>query len=259
MRHDGEPLKKDVAASSGPQPQASDDSVEVIPYNTFQKGFTTEPQFYIKRGHGIIRERCLFFINCVKTRGFECLPLEEAKDLFSQVTDNWDRLTLKNYFGSRKDRSRRVIRKISQYTSGTISSENIVLEHDIPETRGYLEKLGLVRYEKRGPRWFMLINEGSVVPEFGHSPARAREGSHGVASIDDLSLSSMAAKQPTAAAVDHDVVDGEHGDSREKRESHRMRDINRSSETNQKRVAQPSDEHFNPNLSFVKPRQKDPG
>jgi hypothetical protein len=76
----------------------------------------------------------------------------------------FDRYTIKAYFGTKKHISRKSIFRRAIYGgNGTVSNKTIDLSQDVPTTAGYLEKLGLVDFEKRGKTWFMVVNENAVL------------------------------------------------------------------------------------------------
>jgi len=124
--------------------------------------FTTQPSLkgYIKRGSFIIRNRCLDFIEPMQKAGIKELPIEEAIEAFGIH----DRATIKAYFGTLPSRSCRLIHRTARYATGTMSMKTITLEQPILKTRGYLEKLGLVHYERRGSHWFMVLENPILVP-----------------------------------------------------------------------------------------------
>jgi hypothetical protein len=123
--------------------------------------FTTEPatRGYVKRGSFIIRNRCLDYIEPLRKAGIKELPIEQAIDTFGVH----DRATIKAYFGTLPGRSMRLIQQTAHYATGTLSMKSIRLDQDIPKTKGYLEKLGLVHYEKRGSHWFMILENAVLV------------------------------------------------------------------------------------------------
>jgi hypothetical protein len=60
------------------------------------KTFTTEPKDYVKRGCNTVRSRCIDFVDQLRAKGFEKeLPVEKVKDLFSEITGEYDRITIK--------------------------------------------------------------------------------------------------------------------------------------------------------------------
>jgi hypothetical protein len=129
------------------------------------KTFTTEPKDYVKRGCNTIRSRCIDFVDQLRAKGFEKeLPVEKVKDLFSEITGEYDRITIKRYFGTLPGKSTRKMRRWAKYQSGTQSVKDIELSQNITKTQGYLEKLGLVSYEKHGKVWFMTLKNCQIVP-----------------------------------------------------------------------------------------------
>lgn len=152
-----------------------------------------------------IRRRAL---NYLVELGVKEIPLEKAKEQFSEITGLYDRLTLKAYFGTKKHRSKKNIQRIARYGTGTFSFKNIELIQDVETKCGYLEKLGLVHFEQRGKTWFMIVNENAVlVPQLyerkqlsmenislspisqkvnGQSPRKESEKTFGCLSINEL-------------------------------------------------------------------------
>jgi hypothetical protein len=126
-------------------------TVEIV--EAIERPFSTEPKRYVKRGSHIVRERSLRYIGILKEKydvSHE-VPLEQAKQIFQDELDIWDRTSLKAYFGTQPDVSRRQIKRRAMYhNTGTISPKTIELEQSIPKREGYLERLGLVKFEKRG-------------------------------------------------------------------------------------------------------------
>lgn len=167
-----------------------------------------ERTFTTHRRHreGSVRRSCLAFIDLLRQRGYTQLPLEGAQDLFSHVMDKWDFKTIKAYFGVQEHTSEKVIDRTARYASGTISFKKIQLRQKVAGKQGYLERLGLVDYEQRGARWFLIVNESSLVPELGRMGTSVREASQ--QSITNLSLTpkhfgeSIATEQPNVETID---------------------------------------------------------
>jgi hypothetical protein len=113
-----------------------------------------------KRRFSIVRRRAINFLRTIDAKE---LPVKKAKDLFSQVTDLWDRATKKAYFGTQEHVSKRDMDRIARYGTGTFSFKHIELVQHVRNQRGYLEKLGLVHYELRGETWFMVIHQDAVL------------------------------------------------------------------------------------------------
>jgi hypothetical protein len=151
--------------------------------------FTTESKTYIQREFGTVRNKCIGFIALLTKQGVTReIPLNEAIDLFQlHISNAMDRTTIKAYFGSMPGKAKKVIHREAQYASGTISNKTITLTEDIKKKEGYLEKLGLVHYEKRANTWFLVLNyENPIVPEMGKSATNTYESSS--VSIDNFSL-----------------------------------------------------------------------
>jgi len=147
-----------------------------------ERPFTTEPKHYIKRGSHTIRARCIEYVQKLGQLGFTLeLPLETAQQLFTQTLDIWDRTSLKAYFGTLPGHSKQTIRRWARYQSGTTSVKDIQLSQETRKCEGYLEKLGLVTYGKKGAKWFLILEKPFLVPTL------LNEGSG--ASIDKISLS----------------------------------------------------------------------
>ncbi len=123
-----------------------------------------------------VRQRCLDFTKALRQSGYANeIPLESAKIVFSQVTDLYDRTTIKAYFGSQPGRSIRKIQRLARYASGTASYKSIELAHDIPHKKGYLELLGLVTNQKKGSVWFLILKNEVLVPEISSNNHESSE------------------------------------------------------------------------------------
>jgi hypothetical protein len=164
------------------------------------------------------------------------IPLEEAKRIFQLDMGIWDRASLKAYFGTQLGVSRRIIQRTARYQTGTISNKTIELKQNISKLEGYLERLGLVKFEKRGNTWFMVLNnEVSVIPEIAKSTQSVNESSEQNlrlnyvkrgCSIDNFSLT------PIALGEQHGhELNVKTEDNGEKRESVIGCERNRSSES----------------------------
>jgi len=130
-----------------------------------ERPFTTQPKHYVKRGCNTVRSRCTFYVDQLRVLNYTLeLPLEKAKDLFSEILGIYDRISLKRYFGTLPGKSTRKIRRWARYQSGTQSVKDIELTQDTQKTKGYLEKLGLVTYECHGKVWFMVLENWVIVP-----------------------------------------------------------------------------------------------
>jgi hypothetical protein len=117
--------------------------------------------FSNSRKCGTVRRRA---VNYLSALGVKEIPLAKAIEKFSELTDMFDRYTIKAYFGTKKHTSRKLIFRRAIYGgNGTVSNKTIDLSQDVPTTAGYLEKLGLVDFEKRGKTWFMVVNENAVL------------------------------------------------------------------------------------------------
>ena len=113
-----------------------------------------------------VRRTAIQFILGLRSQGYTNeLPLQDAKQLFSLITDKWDRMTLKAYFGTVAHRSKRVINQRSQYASGTVSFKTIELTQNTLSNPGYLERMGLVSYNLKGNIWFMKVENSVLVPQ----------------------------------------------------------------------------------------------
>jgi hypothetical protein len=130
------------------------------------KSFTTDPHGFIPRGNKTIRARCVEFIETLEAKHFKELPVENAKDVFSRIIDHWDHRTLTKYFGVQPHRNVKEIDVRKQYASGTVSMRRIELAQNLKEQKGYLERLGLVCFEKRGASWFLVLKNRQLTPEF---------------------------------------------------------------------------------------------
>jgi hypothetical protein len=116
------------------------------------------------RKQSTVRKRAIGFIISLSSLGYtKTIPLNKAKELFSRITDLWDRTTLKAYFGTQEHKSTRKISRMARYGTGTYSFKNIELSQEVCTTKGYLEKMGLVEMERKGNIWFMNICSDSVL------------------------------------------------------------------------------------------------
>jgi hypothetical protein len=116
------------------------------------------------RKRSTVRKRAIRYIVSLSSLGYtKTIPLNKAKELFSRITDLWDRTTLKAYFGTQEHKSTRKISRIARYGTGTYSFKNIELSQEVCTTKGYLEKMGLVEMERKGNIWFMNICSDSVL------------------------------------------------------------------------------------------------
>lgn len=130
------------------------------------------------RKGGIVRVRCLQFIDGLKREGFtHTLPLEEARLRFQLINGVWDERSLQRYFGVQPGQSsRRINKRTTNPTSGTVSFKLIELSQSFEKRAGYLELLGLVSIDKRGPKWFLTLEGDLVVaPELNGPRALAEE------------------------------------------------------------------------------------
>jgi len=132
-----------------------------------EKHFNPKPKV---RNCNTVRCRCLTFLSELRLLGYtKQIPLATAIDLFSKIMDQWDRLTLKAYFGTIPHRSIRKYFSRSQYQSGVVSNKTIELSQEVSATKGYLEKMGLATVEKNGNVWFLVIQEAVLVPQLFRS------------------------------------------------------------------------------------------
>ena len=115
------------------------------------------------RKQTIVRRRATNFILALLKKGYCQIPVEKAKDIFSEETGYYDRSTIKAYFGTQAHTSTKKIRRLARYGTGTFSIKDIELTHKTTTKPGYLEKLGLVTFELRGKTWFLKINEKAVL------------------------------------------------------------------------------------------------
>jgi len=172
--------KKGVPLDGGTETDSAETSSSI---KTHDLTFSTEPKHYVKRGCSTVRTRCIDFVDQLKTRGYTLeIPLEQAKAMFSEIVGAYDRATVKAYFGTLPGRSTRLIRRVARYQSGTFSFKNIELTQDAAKSLGYLEKLGLVTYERHGKVWFMVLENLVVVSQLVKSDHMVTP------SIDKISL-----------------------------------------------------------------------
>lgn len=191
----------------------------------------TEGKHYIKRSCHTVRKRSLNYIAILKQKygvSHE-IPLEAAKRIFQKELDIWDRTSLKAYFGTQTAISKRTIQRTAKYSTGTVSNKTIELRQYIFKSEGYLERLGLVKFEKRGNTWFMILaNNETIVPEIRYPQTRVYEKIE-PKSIENFSLTPiLQGSRETQAEI-------EKREQREKRECHRRREKSLS-ESHQKRT-----------------------
>lgn len=124
----------------------------------------TEKSFTICRGSSIIRKRCIQFIETLHKLGYERIPIDQAKQLFSLTVNVFDRASIKAYFGVYQHVSTRSIQREAHYQSGTYSFKTILLKQKVPYQPGYLELLGLVKYEWVGKILFLIPQNVVLVP-----------------------------------------------------------------------------------------------
>jgi hypothetical protein len=143
-----------------------------------------------------VRRRSINYILNLKENGYKNeLPREQAIEFFSETSGFYDRLTIKAYFGTVAHRSKRKFYQDSQYASGTTTHKTITLSQEIIQSKGYLEKMGLVSYHLKGNVWFMKIENAVLTPELGRS-------SHEF--MKNLSLSPLA--QVGSFGKDHEKI-----------------------------------------------------
>jgi len=195
----------------------------------------TEGKHYIKRSCHTVRKRSLNYIAILKHKygvSHE-IPVEAAKRIFQKELDIWDRTSLKAYFGTQTAISKRTIQRKAIYSTGTVSNKTIELRQYIFKSEGYLERLGLVKFEKRGDTWFMILaNNETIVPEIRHSQTRVYERVE-PKSIENFSLTPILEESRETEA---EIEKREQREKREERECHRMREKSLS-ESHQKRAA----------------------
>jgi len=207
-------------------------------FEVIERPFTTKPRTYVRRGCQTVRRRCLQYLTILKHQYGVTLafPLEEAKRVFQDEMGIWDRTSLKAYFGTQPDVSKRVIQRTARYQTGTISQKTIELRQNISKREGYLERLGLVNYEKRGNTWFMILNkEVSVVPQISRIRVQHNERHESRFSIDNFSLSPNLIEVEERGIV---VSPCQHKQREKQTTTHIGCERNRSTESNQKRVTQ---------------------
>lgn len=105
------------------------------------------------------------FVDSIRMKGYDRIPTDDAIEKFKLITGIMNRGSLRDYFGSQASRSTRKIDQFTRYTSGTVSFKIIELSQNIAHKKGYLEILELVRYEKIGPTWFLVVNNQPLVPQ----------------------------------------------------------------------------------------------
>jgi len=127
---------------------------------SFEPVWKQNPQGEKFRRQSTVRRRAISFILSIDAKE---LPVETAKDLFSEVTELYDRTTLKAYFGTQAHVNTRKYQRTARYGTGTFSFKTIELSQKVKKTKGYLEKMGLAHFELRGNTWFIVINRSAVL------------------------------------------------------------------------------------------------
>ena len=116
------------------------------------------------RESSTVRSRCLLFIETLHKLGYERIPIDQAKQLFSLTVNVFDRASIKAYFGTYQHVSTHSIQREARYQSGTYSFKTIVLKQKVPLQQGYFDLLGLVTYEWIGKTLFLIPKVGVLVP-----------------------------------------------------------------------------------------------
>jgi len=116
------------------------------------------------RESSTVRSRCLLFIETLHKLGYERIPIDQAKQLFSLTVNVFDRASIKAYFGTYQHVSTHSIQREARYQSGTYSFKTIVLKQKVPYQLGYLDLLGLVSYEWINKTLFLIPKVGFLVP-----------------------------------------------------------------------------------------------
>jgi len=187
---------------------------------------TSDKRFAVTRGCNTVRSRCMQFVDALRQRGYERLPLEQAKQQFSLTLGIFDRSSLKAYFGTQAGISRHTVNRFARYQSGTVGLKTIELSQRITHQIGYLENLGLVEYELTGKTWFAILKSAILVPtlmksdvamrNFSLSQSLGEEDSRGVG-FDVETEGRTVVDVPTITT--------------NKQQQHRVRERNRSSES----------------------------
>ena len=104
-----------------------------------------------------------------------------------------------------------------------MSFKTIELEQPIKKRKGYLEKLRLVSFEKRGRTWFLILRESeTVIPVLAHPPkpplTRESERLEGLASIDKISLTPISPSPREGMGTVLEVPESRTVENREERE-----------------------------------------
>jgi hypothetical protein len=116
------------------------------------------------RGCNTVRARCIQYVQALEQQGYMRLPLEQAKQVFSQTLGIYDRTSMKAYFGTQAHVCRHTVERFARYQSGVAALKTIELSQRIPHQLGYLETLGLVTYELKGKVWFLVLKKAILVP-----------------------------------------------------------------------------------------------
>jgi len=125
---------------------------------------THDKSFATPRQSSTVRNRCILFIETLHKLGYERIPIDQAKQLFSLTVNVFDRVSIKAYFGTYQHVSTHSIQREARYQSGAYSFKTIVLKQKVPYQLGYLDLLGLVTYEWINKTLFLIPKFGVLVP-----------------------------------------------------------------------------------------------
>lgn len=171
------------------------------------------------RGCNTIRSRCIQFIQILEQNGYERLPLEEAKRVFSQTLGIYDRSSIKAYFGTQAGITRHTVERFARYQSGASGLKTIELSQRIAHHAGYLEILGLVTYELKGRVWFLSLKRAILVPTLVKPSASVP--------MQNISLSSLVTEAYHSGREGDELQRGSMVDrTTNKQQQHRVRERN---------------------------------
>jgi len=133
------------------------------------------PKTAINRGSSTVRKRCIQFVETLHKLGYERIPIDQAKQLFSLTVNVFDRASIKAYFGTYQHILTHSIQREARYQSGTYSFKTILLKQKVPFQPGYLDLLGLVKYEWRNKILFLIPQKAVLVPTIMKSSESMRD------------------------------------------------------------------------------------
>jgi len=141
-----------------------------------------------------------------------------------------DRASILAYLGRPKHRTRTSMDQDVRYPNSIVKKRHTFFK-TLPAKKGYIELFDLGYVYLVNEAWFIHWNHTEQLTLDRHEVTNQSEDTHLKHTIEDFSLSNMAATEPKAANVCGGV------EAIEKRENESLRERSSESESNQKRVA----------------------